>query len=83
MRTLDHSEYSEVSGAGAIQDMIVGYYENMYSSMFPGNQAKAIELGKSVGKTIGSSTESQLEKLSMAGLDTSAFMKALEKRYSW
>ncbi|MFD1803575.1 hypothetical protein ACFSFZ_15435 [Mixta tenebrionis] len=80
MRTLNDSLCCKVSGAGAIQDMIVSYYENKYGSMFP-NNAKALELGKNIGTDIGKTTESQLNQLTSEKLKNT-FIKALEKKYA-
>ncbi|QHM71014.1 hypothetical protein [Mixta intestinalis] len=80
MKILSYSACCKVGGAGAIQDMIVCYYENKYGSLFPGN-AKALELGKSIGANIGKTTESQLNQLTSEKLKVT-FIKALEKKYA-
>ena len=83
MKELTNSQLCRVGGAGEIQDLIIGYYQNLYTGTFPADREKALQLGLKIGSMIGSNTEKQIDNLTRAGLDISNLVQSVMKRYQY
>jgi hypothetical protein len=83
MNVLTSSQICHVGGAGEIQDLIIGYYQHLYTDMFPADPEKALQLGLKTGSLIGSNTEKQIASLSKAGIDMTELVQSVLKRYQY
>ncbi|MEQ4530872.1 MAG: hypothetical protein ABN478_06165 [Mixta sp.] len=83
MKSLTNSQICHISGAGEIQDLIIGYYQHLYTDMFPAEREKALQPGLKTGSLIGSNTEKQIVSLSKTGADISGLVQAVLKKYQY